>query len=173
MSSEQCFIYIFLNYKLLCSNASQTESCLFMQFHIQVERSGAEAEALITGHLMRTHWKRPSCWERLKVGGEENGRGQDGWMASLTQWMWVWVNSRSLWWTGRPGVLRFMGSQIVGHNWATELNWILLSHKKSSLAICNNMCGYRGHCAKWNKSDRKKTNIIWFHLRMESKKQSK
>ena len=47
----------------------------------------------------------------------------DGWMASPTRWIWVWVNSRSWWWTGRPGVLRFKGSQRVGHNWATELNW--------------------------------------------------
>ena len=47
----------------------------------------------------------------------------DGWMASLTQWTWVWVNSGSWWWTGRPGVLRFMGLQRVGHDWATELNW--------------------------------------------------
>ena len=45
-------------------------------------------------------------------------------MTSLTQWTWVWVDSRSWWWTGRPGVLRFMGSQRVGHDWATELNWI-------------------------------------------------
>ena len=50
-------------------------------------------------------------------------RGIDGWMASLTRWTWVWVNSGSWWWTGRPGVLRFMGSQRVRHNWATELNW--------------------------------------------------
>ena len=49
--------------------------------------------------------------------------GWDGWMASLTRWMWVWVNSRSLQWTGRPGVLRFKGSQRVGHDWVTELNW--------------------------------------------------
>ena len=47
----------------------------------------------------------------------------DGWMASLTRWTWVWVNSGSWWWTGRPGVLWFMGSQRVGHDWATELNW--------------------------------------------------
>ena len=46
-----------------------------------------------------------------------------GWMASLTRWTWVWVNSGSWWWTGRPGVLRYMGSQRVGHDWATELNW--------------------------------------------------
>ena len=53
----------------------------------------------------------------------EGDRGWDGWMASLTRWAWVWVNSGSLWWTGRPDVLRFMGSQRVGHDWATELNW--------------------------------------------------
>ena len=57
-------------------------------------------------------------------GQEEKGTtGWDGWMASLTQWTWVWVNSRSWWWTGRPGVLQFMGSQRVRHDWATELNW--------------------------------------------------
>ena len=70
-----------------------------------------------------THWKRLWCWERLGAGGEGDDRRWDGWMASRTRWMWVWVNSRSWWWTGRPGVLQFMGSQRVGHNWATELNW--------------------------------------------------
>ena len=70
-----------------------------------------------------THWKRPWCWEGLGAGGEGDDRGWDGWMASPTQWTWVWVNSRSWWWTGRPGVLRFMGSKRVGHDWATELNW--------------------------------------------------
>ena len=69
------------------------------------------------------HLKRPWCWERLKAGGEGDDRGWDDWMASLTQWTWVWVNSGSWWWTGRPGVLRFMGSQRVGHDWATKLNW--------------------------------------------------
>ena len=69
-----------------------------------------------------THLKRSSCWERLKVGGEGDDRGWDGWMASLTQWTWIWVNSGSWWWTGRPGVLQSMGWQRVGHNW-TELNW--------------------------------------------------
>ena len=70
-----------------------------------------------------THWKRPWCWEGLGAGGEEDDRGWDGWMASLTWWAWVWINSGSLWWTGRPGVPQFMGSQRVGHDWATELNW--------------------------------------------------
>ena len=71
-----------------------------------------------------THWKRPRCWERLKVGGEGDDRGWDGWMASLTQWTWVWVDSGSWWWTGKPGMLQFMASQRVRHNWVTELNWV-------------------------------------------------
>ena len=66
-----------------------------------------------------THLKRPWCWERLKAG-EGGNRGRDGWMASPTQWTWVWANSRSWWWTGRAGVLQSVGSQRVGHNLATE-----------------------------------------------------
>ena len=72
-----------------------------------------------------THWKRLWCWEGLGAGGEGANRGWDRWMASLTRWAWVWVNSGSLWWTGRPGVLRFMGSQRVGHDWVTDLIWSL------------------------------------------------
>ena len=68
-----------------------------------------------------THWKRLWCWEGLGAGGEGDNRGWDGWMVSLTRWTWVWVNSGSWWWTGRPGMLQFMGSQRVGHDWATEL----------------------------------------------------
>ena len=78
------------------------------------------------GHLMQKNWliwKRPWYWERLKVGGEGDNRGWDGWMASPTQWTWVWVNSGSWWWTGRPSVLQSMGSQRVGHDWATDLIW--------------------------------------------------
>ena len=70
-----------------------------------------------------TPLKRPWCWKRLRAGGEGDDRGWDGWMASPTQWTWVWVGSGSCWWTGRPGVLQSMGSQRVGHDWATELNW--------------------------------------------------
>jgi len=62
-------------------------------------------------------------WRQKEKGGDR----WDGWVASLTQWTWVWVNSGSCWWTGRPGVLRFMGSKRVGHDWATELNWIELN----------------------------------------------
>ena len=70
-----------------------------------------------------THWKSPWCWEGLGAGGEGNDRGWDSWMASVTRWAWVWATSGSWWWTGRPGVLQFTGSQRVGHDWATELNW--------------------------------------------------
>ena len=69
-----------------------------------------------------THLKRLWCWERLSAGGG-GIRGWDGWMTSLTPWTWVWVNSRSWWWTGRPGVLWFMVLQRVRHDWETELNW--------------------------------------------------
>ena len=70
-----------------------------------------------------TDWKRPWSWERLKAGWEGDDRGWDGWMASLTQWTSVWPSSGSRRWTGKPGVLQSMGSQRVGHNWVTELNW--------------------------------------------------
>ena len=70
-----------------------------------------------------TYWKRLWCWEGLGAGGEGDDRGWDGWMASLTGWTWVWVNSGSWWWTGRPGMLRFMGLQRVRHDWETDLIW--------------------------------------------------
>ena len=81
-----------------------------------------------------THLKRPLCWERLKVGGERDDRGWDDSMASPTQWTWIWVSSRSWWWTGKPGVLQSTGLQRVGHDWVTELNWSPLSLK--NLSIC-------------------------------------
>ena len=77
-----------------------------------------------------THLKRPWCWERLRAGGEGNDRGWDGWMASPTQWTWVWVDSESWWWTGRPGMLQFMGLQRVRQDWATELNWCAINQQK-------------------------------------------
>ena len=81
-----------------------------------------------------THFKRPRCWEILKTGGKGDNRGWDGWMASLTQWTWVWVNSGIWWWIGNPGVLQSMGSQRVGHNWVTELNWTELNSHLTCLS---------------------------------------
>ena len=87
-----------------------------------------------------TLWKRPWCWEGLGAGGAGDDRGWDGWMASRTWLTWVWVNSGTWWWTGRPGVLRFMGPQGVRHDWVTELNWtevelITLTYSMLSLAL--------------------------------------
>ena len=73
---------------------------------------------------------------RRRAGGEGDNKGWDGWMASPTRWTWVWVDSGSWWWTGRPGVLQFMGSPRVGRNWATELNWKVPSYSVHKWGIC-------------------------------------
>ena len=87
-------------------------------------RTGAwSSNTLATWWEELTHLKRPWCWKSLKAGGEGDDKGWDGWMASLTQWAWVWANSGSWWWTGKPGMVQSIGSQRVGHNWVTELNW--------------------------------------------------
>ena len=82
-----------------------------------------------------THWKRLWCWEGLGAGGEGDDIGWDGSMASRTQWTWVWVNSGSWWWTGRPGSLQSMGLQRVGHDWATELNCTKRINNKDVIRI--------------------------------------
>ena len=106
------------------------------QSWVFIGRTDAKAETPILWPPHVKSWLigRPWCWEGLGAGGEGADRGWDGWMASPTQWTWVWVDSSSWWWTGRPGVLRFMGSQRVGHDWSTELNWV------------------HGHKFKWDKS---------------------
>ena len=79
-------------------------------------------------------------WRRKEKGTT----GWDGWMASLPRWTWVWVSSRSWWWTGRPGVLQFTGSQRVGYDWATELNWTELMYLSRRMAWYGEwMCGLR------------------------------
>ena len=91
------------------------------------------SNTLVTWCEELTHLKRPWCWERLKAEGEGDDRGWDGWMASSTQWAWVWVSFRSGWWTGKPGMLQSMGSQRVGHDSVMELNWTEL---KQAWNIC-------------------------------------
>jgi len=97
----------------------------------------------------------------LGAGVEGDDRGRDGWMVSPTRWTWIWVISGSWWWTGRPGMLQFMGSQRVRHDWATELNWTECSislemathssiragkfHGQRSLAGYNLCCHRVGH----------------------------
>ena len=89
---------------------------------------------LVTWCKALTHWKRPWFWERLKAG-EGDDRGWDDWMVSSTQWKWVWVNSKSRQWTGRPGMLQSMRLQRVGYDWVTELNWITKSIKTLKMAL--------------------------------------
>ena len=89
------------------------------------------------GHLM---WRVDSLENTLMLGGIGGRRRRDdprgaGWMASRTRWTWVWVKSGWWWWAGRPGMLRFMGSQRVGHDWATELNWTELKFIKACLFL--------------------------------------
>ena len=98
-------------------------------------------------NTLATWFEKPWCWERLKVGEEVDDRGWDGWMASLTQWTWVRVNSGGWWWTGRLGILRSMGSQRVERDWTTELNCSLYLTENAqayfwSIIIINNVCVY-------------------------------
>ena len=104
---------------------------------------------------------------------EKGMTGWGGWMASLTQWTWVWVNSGRCWWTGRPGMLQSMGSQKVGHNWATELNWIYVkegySHtmntiqplKKWNIDTCYNR--YESLKHTWSERSQSQRTTYWLH----------
>ena len=93
------------------------------QSWVFIGRNDVEAETPIfwLPDAQTDSFEKTSMLERLKAGGQGDDKGWDGWMASLTQWTWVWVNSGSWWWTERPGLLRFMGSQRVGHDY--RLNW--------------------------------------------------
>ena len=89
------------------------------------------SSTLATWYKEPSRWKIPWCWERLRARGERGNRIWDGWMASLTQWTWIWASSRRWWRTGKPGV--FMRSLRVGYDsdWTitTKLIGILWYHK--------------------------------------------
>ena len=109
------------------------------QSWVFIGRTDAEAETPVLWPPDVKSWligKDPDAGRDLGAGGEGDDKGWDGWMTSLTRWTWVWVNSGSSWWTGRPGVLWFMGSQRVGHDWVTELNWSCLTSLCLSFLIC-------------------------------------
>ena len=95
-----------------------------------------DSNTLATSCKELIHWKRPWCQEGLREGGEGDNIGWVGWMASPTRCAWVWVNSGSWWWTGKPGVLWFMGLQRVRHEWATEMNWTENVSCKNAFFIC-------------------------------------
>ena len=119
--------------RVLGLQEDQTKSKLSILKHIAwifIGRIDAEAEAPILWPPDEKNWfiGKDWCWERLKAGGEGDNRRWDSWMASPTQWTWVWVDSWSWWWIVRPSVLWFMGLQRVGHDWVTELNWLRYIH---------------------------------------------
>ena len=126
------------------------------QSWIFIGRTDAEAESsntLATWCEGLTHWKTPWCWERLKAGGEGNNRGWDSWMASLTQWTWVWVSSGRWWRTGKPGMLQSMGSKRVGHGWVTA--WL------------NNKTLWSVHCRLGRIWETEEFETLIYHLQIQ------
>ena len=117
--------------------------------------------------LQFNSWKRLWCWEEFGAGGEGDDRGWDGWMASPTRWTWIWVNSGSWWWTGRPGVLWFMGLQRVRYDWATELNWSEFnSRPHASKTSCSSVmfCGLSPHTDSWPEYSPIGIRNFFFHV---------
>ena len=125
------------------------------QSWIFIGRTDAEAWNC---HLM---WRTDSLKKTLMLGktkaAEWDHRGWNGWMGPLNQWTWFWASSGSWWWTGNPGGLQSMRLQRAGHNWATELNYLvvnicqtqppplcLLSMRMTSVLICLDKCVF--HC---------------------------
>ena len=94
------------------------------------------------GHLMwRTDTlEKTLMLRRIEAGGRGDNRGWGGWMASPPRWTWAWVSSGSWWWTGKPSRLQSMGSQRVGHNWATELKYLAISFLENKIYILNKFC---------------------------------
>ena len=134
------------------------------QSWIFIGRTDAEVETPVSAPWCEepTHWKRPWHWERLRVGGEGDDKGWDGWMASLTQRTWVWVDSGRWWWTGRPGVLQSMGLQGVGHNWETELNWTELpAWQAGSLSLSQQGSPHPPTCPHPNYGNLRTEYLIW------------
>ena len=116
---------------------SKPVDCKGDQSWVFFGRNDAKAETPVLWPPHAKNWLigKDWCWEGLGAGGTGDNRGWDGWMASPTRWTWVWVNSGSWWWTGRPDVLQLMGSQRVGHDWATSLSF--------SLSFCVSSFGWK------------------------------
>ena len=127
------------------------------QSWIFIGRADAEAEAPILWSPDANNWLIGKDWfcQRLKAGGEGDDRGWDGWMASLTQWTWVWASSRSWWWTGKPDMLQSMGCResdmtewlnwyICIHTHIYTYNGISPSHKKEKKFCRMQWCGHLG-----------------------------
>ena len=112
------------------------------QSWIFVGRTDTEAETLILWPAYAKNWligKDPDAGKNWRQEKEGDDRGWDSWMALPTQRTWVWVSSRSWWWTGKPGTLQSMGLQRVRHDWVTELNWL----KEEGMATHSSVLAWR------------------------------
>ena len=115
------------------------------QSWIFIGRTDAEAETPILWPPDLKNWligKDPGCWEGLKAGGEADDIGWDGWMASPTQWTWVWTSAGSWWWTWEPGVLQSMDgreSDTTEQLNRTELSWVMCAQLFSCVQLCDHM----------------------------------
>ena len=135
---------------------------IFNQSILKEIRPGCSLEGLMAklklqyfGHLMRRvdSLEKTLMLEGLGARWEGDDRGWDGWMASPTLWTCVWVNSGSWWWTGRPGVLQFMGLQGVRHDWVTELNWTIIAVSLLPELSARNSVSYGLWWCRWWEED--------------------
>ena len=131
-----------------------------LNIHWKDWRWSWKSNTLATWSEEVTHWKRPWCWERLKVGGEGDDREWDDWMASPTQWTWVWVNSRSWWWTGKPGVLQSMGSHRVRHS----CDWTELTDKDDKKILMEKYLTRTKSSTGFNAMQEKKLSLIILYI---------
>ena len=139
------------------------------QSWIFIGRTDAEAETPILWPPDVKNWfigKDPNFGKDWRWEEKGDDRRWDGWMASLTWWTWVWVKSRSCWWIGKPGVVQLMGLQIVGHDWATEVNWTELNWTETCIVdnfstgpwLFNFLSKY---FIAWNCAECQETNAFW------------
>ena len=121
-------LFIYFNWRLITARRSNQSILKEISPECSLEGLILKLKLQYFGHLMQRadSFEKPWCWEKLKAGGEGDGRGWDGCMASPTQWRWFWVNSGSWWWTGRPVMLQSIGLQRVKHDWETELNYFTI-----------------------------------------------
>ena len=121
--------------------ARRSNQCILKEINPQysLEELMLKLKLQYFGHLMRRtdSLEKTLMLGKPKVGGERNNRGWDGWMESLIQWTWVWVNSGSWWWIGRPCVLQYMGLQRAGHDWVSVLNWIKIIMRYHLIEVWN------------------------------------